>query len=79
LRTGAAASAAVTLWLAGSSVDTALFAAGLTGGTIGEGAGDPTGLMLKSVLMAALLAPLYRDKSQPDPSGNIDAQTSMLC
>jgi hypothetical protein len=56
-----------------------LFAAGLTGGTIGEGAGNPTGLMLKSVLMAALLAPLYRDKSQPDPAGNIAAQTSILC
>ena len=46
---------------------------------MGEGAGDPTGLMLKSVLMAALLAPLYRDKSQPAPAGNIDAQTSTLC
>jgi hypothetical protein len=56
-----------------------LLAAGLTGGAIGEGAGDPTGLMLKSVLMAALLAPIYRDKSQPDPAGNIGAQTSMLC
>ena len=28
-------------------------AAGLDGATMGEGAGDPTGLMLKSVLMAA--------------------------
>jgi hypothetical protein len=56
-----------------------LLAAGLDGGTIGEGAGDPAGLMLKSVLMAALLAPLYRDKSQPDPAGNIAVQTSMLC
>jgi hypothetical protein len=79
LRTGIDASAAVTLWLAGNSVGTALPAAWLAGGTTGEGAGDPTGLMLKSVLMAALLAPLYRDKSQPDPAGNIAAQTSMLC
>jgi hypothetical protein len=79
LRTVAAGSAAVTLWLAGNSVGTALLAAWLNGATTGEGAGDPTGLMLKSVLMAALLAPLYRDKSQPDPAGNIDAQTSILC
>ena len=42
-----------TLLLAGNSVATALLAAGLAGGTMGEGAGDPTGLMLKSVLMAA--------------------------
>jgi hypothetical protein len=43
----------VTLWLAGSSVVTASFAALLGGGTTGDGAGAPTGLMLKSVLMAA--------------------------
>jgi hypothetical protein len=79
LRNGVAASAAVTLWLAGNSVETALLAAWLDGGTMGEGAGNPTGLMLKSVLMAALLAPLYRDKSQPDPDRNIAAQTSILC
>jgi hypothetical protein len=34
---------------------------------MGEGAGNPTGLMLKSVLMAALLAPLYRINSHPAP------------
>jgi hypothetical protein len=79
LRNAVTASAAVTLWLAGNSVGTAFPAAWLNGGTTGEGAGDPTGLMLKSVLMAALLAPLYRDKSQPDPAGNIGAQTSILC
>jgi hypothetical protein len=79
LRNGAAASTAVTLWLAGNSVGTALLAAWLNGWTMGEGAGDPTGLILKSVLMAALLAPLYRVKSHPDPAGNIAAQTSILC
>jgi hypothetical protein len=53
LRTAVAASLAVTLWLEGNSVATALLAAWLGGCTIGDGAGAPTGLMLKSVLMAA--------------------------
>src|SRR5258708_13831406 len=57
LRTATLASVAVTLWLAGRSVGTALFAAWLTGGTTGVGAGAPTGLMLKSVLMAASWPP----------------------
>jgi len=50
-------SAAVTLWLAGSSVAAALCAASLDGGTTGVAAGAPTGLRLKSVLMAASRLP----------------------
>src|ERR1700736_4567949 len=57
LRAPALASTAVTLWLAGSSVATALLAAGLEGCTTGVAAGVPTGLMLKSVLMAASWPP----------------------
>src|SRR6202022_3743425 len=57
LRAGALASATATLLLAGSSVATALFAASLTGGAIGVATGAPTGLMLKSVLMAASWLP----------------------
>jgi hypothetical protein len=53
LRTPALASAAVTLWLAGNSVVTALLAASLKRCTTGVAAGAPTGLMLKSELMAA--------------------------
>src|SRR3979411_2918110 len=53
LRTLALASATVTLWLAGRPVATAWVAAWLKGCTTGVGAGAPTGLMLKSVLMAA--------------------------
>jgi hypothetical protein len=46
------ASAAATLWFAGSWVATALRTASLTGCVIGAATGAPTGLMLKSVLMA---------------------------
>src|ERR1700675_786709 len=54
LRTPAPASTTVTLWLGGNSVATAWLAASLGGdGTTGVAAGAPTGLMLKSVLMAA--------------------------
>jgi len=51
------ASVAVTLWLTGRTVVTASFAALLGGATTGDGAGAPTGLMLKSVLMAASWLP----------------------
>lgn len=46
-------SGAVTLWLAGNSVFTAFCAVSLAGVIIGAATGAPTGLMLKSVLMAA--------------------------
>src|ERR1700730_8957262 len=56
-RVPALASTAVTLWLAGRSVATALVAAALDSCTTGVAAGVPTGLMLKSVLMAASWPP----------------------
>jgi hypothetical protein len=66
---------AVTLWLAGKSVATALLAAWLDGVTVGEGAGAPTGLMLKSVLMAASWC-RFQSQIQPVSAGNYDNQLS---
>src|ERR1700675_1535758 len=66
----ALASAAATVWLGGSSVATAFCAASLTGGTIGAATGAPTGLMLKSVLMAPPSAIALACSSQiPSPLG----------
>src|SRR6202035_695834 len=53
VRAAAPAAAAVTLWLAGSSVATAWATASLGGCATAAAAGAPTGLMLKFVLMAA--------------------------
>jgi hypothetical protein len=57
LRAAALVSLAATVWLTGKSVCTASFAAALDVVMICTGAGIPTGLMLKSVLMAASWLP----------------------
>ena len=68
----ALASVAVTLWLAGSSVATAFCAA--IGATTDVAAGAPTGLMLKSVLMAASW--LSSSQIPTPPSRNYDRDLS---
>ncbi|GAA0025255.1 hypothetical protein BRDID11018_79520 [Bradyrhizobium diazoefficiens] len=65
LRTGALVSLAATVWLTGKSVCTASFAAAFDVVMICAGAGIPTGLMLKSVLMAASWLP--RPSQIPTP------------
>jgi hypothetical protein len=57
LLAAALVSLAATVWLTGKSVCTASFAAEFDVVTICTGAGIPTGLMLKSVLMAASWLP----------------------
>src|SRR5262245_11903489 len=76
LRTPAPASAAITLWLAGSSVATALWAASLAGGATTIAAGAPTGLMLKSVLMAASWPP---SSQIPTPQAKVMIGISQCC
>src|SRR3954463_16654940 len=78
LRTRGATSAAATLWCAGRSVATASAVAGLAGCTKGVATGAPTGLMLKSELMAASGPSSSQTPSSPVGNPSVAAVTAAL-